>query len=177
MKSKILALFAATLVAVAGPALADKTTGEHMDDGTITSEVKAGLVGAKDVPSSDINVEVYKGQVLLTGFVTKPEQKTAAEGVAKGAKGVTKVHNKLIVHPATSMGSKLDDTVLVGKVKAALIDEKEVDGGAINVEARDSIVQLGGFVAGEGAKKRALDVAKGVKDVKKVEDGLVVKPK
>jgi hyperosmotically inducible protein len=176
MKSKILGLFAAALVAVAGPALADKTTGEHIDDGTITTEVKAGLVGAKDVPSSDVNVEVYKGQVLLTGFVTKPEQKTAAEGVAKAAKGVTKVHNKLIVHPSTSMGSKLDDTVLVGKVKAALVDEKKVDAGSINVEARDSIVQLGGFVAGEGAKRSAMDTAKAVSGVKKVEDGMVVKP-
>ena len=176
MKFKILSLLAATLVAFGGPALADKTAGEHVDDGAITADVKARLLDAKGVPSGDVNVEVYKGVVLLSGFVTDEAAKSGAEKAAKEAKGVVKVHNAITVHPKTSIGSKIDDTALVGKVKAALIDAKDVDAGAINCEARDSIVQLGGFVSGKAAKERALAVAKGVKGVKRVDDALYVKP-
>jgi hyperosmotically inducible protein len=74
------------------------------------------------------------------------------------------------------MGSKMDDTMLVGKVKAALVDEKSVEAGQINCEARDSIVQLAGFVTNQAMKDRALAVAKGVKGVKGVQDALYVKP-
>ena len=38
------------------------------------------------------------------------------------------------------------------------------------------VVQLGGFVSGEKMKKRAMEVAKGVKGVTRVEDALYVKP-
>lgn len=176
MKISVFSLLAATMVAFAVPALADKTTGEHVDDGTIVTDVKARLLDAKGVPSNDVNVEVYKGVVLLSGFVPTDDAKAGAEAAAKRASGVVKVHNAITVHPKTSFGSKIDDTALVGKVKAALIDAKDVDAGSINVEARDSIVQLGGFVAGQGAKDRALAITKGVKGVKGVQDALYVKP-
>jgi osmotically-inducible protein OsmY len=51
-----------------------------------------------------------------------------------------------------------------------------VDAGSINVEARDSIVQLGGFVSGKAEKDKALATAKGVKGVKSVDDALYIKP-
>jgi len=176
MKIRILGLLAATMVAFAGPTFAAKTTGEHVDDGNITTQVKAGLATEKGVPSTDINVETYKGVVLLSGFVKEQAAKDAAGRVAGGVKGVTKVHNAVTVHPATSMGSKMDDTMLVGKVKAALVDEKSVEAGQINLEARDSVVQLAGFVTNKAMKDKALAVAKGVKGVKGVEDALYVKP-
>jgi osmotically-inducible protein OsmY len=176
MKIKVLGFLAAALVAFAGPAFAAKTTGEHVDDGSITTQVKAALASEKGVPSTDINVETYKGVVLLSGFVPEKSSKDAAGKVAGGVKGVTKVHNAITVHPKTSMGSKLDDTVLVGKVKTALIDEKSVEAGQINLEARDSIVQLAGFVTNQAMKDKALAVAKGVSGVKGVQDALYVKP-
>jgi len=176
MKIKVLGLLAASLVAFAGPTFAEKTAGERVDDTTIAGEVKAGLASEKGVPVTDVNVEVYKGVVLLSGFVTTQAAKDAAGRVAKDVGGVTKLHNAISVHPETSMGSKLDDTVLVGKVKAALVDADKVSSGQINVEARDSIVQLGGFVTSQSMKERAIAVAKGVGGVKRVDDALYVKP-
>lgn len=176
MKLQAFGSLAAMLLAVSAPAFADKSAGQSIDDGTITTEVKAGLVGAKGVDSNDINIETYKGVVLLSGFVTDQAQKDSADKVAKGVKGVTQVRNKIIVHESTSMGTKLDDTALVSKVKAALIDADKVKSGQINVEARGGIVQLGGFVSSEGMRDRAIEVAKGVKGVKQVDDALFVKP-
>lgn len=176
MMNKLFASLAAVAIAFATPAMAQKSAGESFDDGTIVTSVKGSLLTAKGVPSSDINVEVYKGVVLLSGFVKTQAEKDAAGKVAKDVKGVASVRNQLVVHPATSMGTKLDDTMLVSKVKAALVDAKDVKSGQINVEARGGIVQLGGFVTGEKMKARAIAVAKGVSGVKQVDDALFVKP-
>jgi hyperosmotically inducible protein len=176
MMNKLFASLAAVAIAFATPAMAQKSAGESFDDGTIVTSVKGSLLTAKGVPSSDINVEVYKGVVLLSGFVKTQAEKDAAGKVAKDVKGVASVRNQLVVHPATSMGTKLDDTALVSKVKAALVDASDVKSGQINVEARGGIVQLGGFVTGEKMKARAIAVAKGVSGVKQVDDALFVKP-
>lgn len=176
MKNKICAFLAAAALAFAVPAIAQKSAGEHVDDGSIVTQVKAGLVAEKGVPSGDVNVEVYKGVVLLSGFVKTQAEKDAAGKVAKGTAGVASVRNEIAVHPATSVGTKLDDTMLVGKVKAALVDAKDVKSGQINVEARGGVVQLGGFVTSAGMRDRAISVAKGVNGVKRVDDALFVKP-
>jgi hyperosmotically inducible protein len=176
MKLGNLSSIALMFVALAVPAHAQKTAGNILDDGTITTEVKAALLGAKGVSSNDINVETYKGHVLLSGFVTSSQQKTDAVRVTREVKGIKEVHDKILVHESTSMGTKLDDTALVSKVKAALIDTKDVEAGQINVEARGGIVQLAGFVTSNGMRGRALTVAKGVSGVKRVDDALFVKP-
>ena len=176
MKNKVFASLAAVALAFAAPVMAEKSAGDRVDDGSIATSVKASLLTEKGVPSSDVNVEVYKGVVLLSGFVKTQAEKDAAGKVAKNVKDVGSVRNQLVVHPSTSMGTKLDDTMLVSKVKAALVDASDVKSGQINVEARGGIVQLGGFVTGEKMKARAIAVAKGVSGVKQVDDALFVKP-
>jgi len=176
MKNKVFASLAAVALAFAAPVMAQKSAGNLVDDGTIAASVKGSLLAEKGVPSGDVNVEVYKGVVLLSGFVKTQAEKDAAGKVAKNVKDVASVRNEIAVHPATSMGTKLDDTMLVSKVKAALVDAKDVKSGQINVEARGGIVQLGGFVTGEKMKERAISVAKGVSGVKRVDDALFVKP-
>jgi len=52
-----------------------------------------------------------------------------------------------------------------------------VKSGQINVETEGGIVQLSGFVTGEGMKERAGKVAAGVSGVKSVDNVLIVKPK
>lgn len=176
MKNPTIALLAATFLALAMPAHAQKSAGEVVDDNTVNASVKAKLVEMKDVPSMQVNVETYRGVVLLSGFVETQAQKDAAGKAAKGVSGVKKVHNAIALHPSTSMGAKLDDSVLTGKVKAALMDDKDVKSLQINVETKGGIVQLAGFVTGEAMRKRALQVAGGVSGVKRVEDALYIKP-
>jgi hyperosmotically inducible protein len=176
MELRIFGVLAAAALAISTPAMADKSAGNYVDDSTITTEVKAGLIGVKDLSSNDVNIETYKGVVLLSGFLPSQKLKDEAGQVAKKVSGVKQVRNAITVHPSTSFGTKIDDTALVSKVKAALIDAKDVKSGQINVEARGGIVQLGGFVSGAGMRDRAMAVAKGVDGVKSVVDALFVKP-
>jgi hyperosmotically inducible protein len=176
MKRTILGLVAATLLAATTPALADKTAGDVVDDNTVNASVKAALIDTKGVPSSQVNVETYKGVVLLAGFVESQAQKDAAGKAAKGVTGAKSVHNAIALAPENTMGSKLDDTVTTSKVKSALMGDKDVKSGQINVETKGGIVSLAGFVSGDKVKTRAVEVAKGVSGVKSVVDAMYVKP-
>jgi hyperosmotically inducible protein len=176
MKMTTFAFIATAFVALAAPAHADKTAGNMIDDSTVNAGVKAALAEVKGLPDSQIVVETYKGEVLLGGFVESKEQKSEADKAAKGVSGVKKVHNGLAIAPENTVGSKLDDTVTTTKVKTALMDDKDVKSGQINVETKGGVVSLSGFVSGDKVKRRAVEVAKGQSGVKHVVDALVVKP-
>ena len=174
MNKWIPALVAGIFLAVAA-AQADKSTGDVVDDNTINASVKAALIGNKTTKAHDINVETYKGVVQLSGFVDSPEQKDEATKVASAVDGVKSVDNSISVGGKTSMGTKLDDTVTTGKVKAALMDASDVKSGQINVETKSGIVQLSGFVDSAAMKDKAGEVAKGVSGVKEVQNALIVR--
>jgi osmotically-inducible protein OsmY len=176
MKARILGSIASLVLAMAVPVNAQKSAGNVVDDNTVNASVKAALIDDKDTSASSINVETYKGHVQLSGFVTTDVEKEAATTVAKRVSGVVTVYNDIGVHPSTSAGTKLDDTVLVSKVKAALIDASDVKSGQINVEARGGVVQLAGFVSGEKMKQAAEAAATRIQGVKKIENVLRVKP-
>jgi hyperosmotically inducible protein len=74
-----------------------------------------------------------------------------------------------------SFGEYTDDTVILGKVKSALIGDKTADADEINVEVRKGIVQLNGFVDNAKEKAQAETVAKAVSGVKGVENNLLIK--
>jgi hyperosmotically inducible protein len=175
MKKWIPALVAGSLLAMAVVQASDKSAGDVVDDNTINASVKSALIGNKTTKAHDINVETYKGVVQLSGFVDSADQKTEAEKVAAGVDGVKSVKNDISVGGKTSMGTKLDDSVTTGKVKAALMDASDVKSGQINVETKSGIVQLSGFVDSDAMKTKAGDVAKGVSGVKEVQNALVVR--
>jgi hyperosmotically inducible periplasmic protein len=174
---RILVVIAAAATLLSLPTLAQKSTGERFDDGTIAASIKAGLLDNKATSSMQINVESYKGTVQLSGFVESQEEKDAAGKVAKDVSGVKAVVNSLSVAPKTSMGTKLDDSLVTGKVKAALMDAADVKSMQINVETRSGVTQLAGFVTSAAMKDRAGEVAAKVSGVKRVDNVLQVKPK
>jgi hyperosmotically inducible protein len=179
IRTKWLAMATACLaMAVAMPATAQKrTAGDHVDDGSIAASIKAGLLDHKSTSSMQINVESYKGTVQLSGFVETQAEKDAAGKVAADADGVKKVINILALAPKTSLGTKLDDSLVTGKVKAALMDSADVKSMEINVETKNGVTQLAGFVTSQGMKERAGQVAAAVSGVKQVDNVLLVKPK
>jgi len=50
-----------TGLALATPALAEKTTGQVVDDSTIATETRVALIGQDKLSAGSINVEVNKG--------------------------------------------------------------------------------------------------------------------
>ena len=64
------------------------------------------------------------------------------------------------------------DASITGSVKSALISNDATKARQINVETRDGVVQLSGFVDSAAAKSAAEATAKNVEGVKKVENKL-----
>lgn len=72
-------------------------------------------------------------------------------------------------------GEYIDDTVITGKVKAALIADPELKATEINVETFRGTVQLSGFVGEPEHIQKAVRVARDIKGVKSVKNDMVVK--
>jgi hyperosmotically inducible periplasmic protein len=68
------------------------------------------------------------------------------------------------------------DSAITSKVKTKYLLEKNFRSFKVSVETKDSIVILSGFVDDQATKNRAEQIAAGVKGVKSVKNGLVVKP-
>ena len=89
------ALNATAQTSASAPPASSESIGQHIDDGTITTKVKAELLGAKNVKSTHIHVKTRKGVVWLTGTVPSADDKVAAQDVVEGVKGVASVKNRL----------------------------------------------------------------------------------
>jgi hyperosmotically inducible periplasmic protein len=72
-----------------------ESTGEYVDDSTITTKVKAALLGDDAVKSFEISVTTFKGIVQLSGFVDNSDQKSAAAKDAAAVAGVSDVKNNI----------------------------------------------------------------------------------
>src|SRR5512134_708926 len=71
------------------------TTGQAVDDGTITASVKAKLIEDSTTKAHQINVETQKGVVQLAGFVDSTAAKARAGELASSVEGVAQVRNDL----------------------------------------------------------------------------------
>jgi osmotically-inducible protein OsmY len=72
-------------------------------------------------------------------------------------------------------GEYMDDSVITGKVKAAILEEPTLKSSEINVETFKGTVQLSGFVASRGDIATAVETAKHVKGVKAVKNDMHLK--
>jgi hyperosmotically inducible protein len=81
----------------AAPQAATTTAGTEIDDGVITTKVKAALLADPDIKSFDIAVETSKGEVQLSGFVDSQEQIDQAVAIAQKVDGVTSVGNAMSI--------------------------------------------------------------------------------
>jgi hyperosmotically inducible protein len=69
--------------------------GEVVDDGVVTSKVKAALIAEPVTKAGQINVATNEGVVQLSGFVDSTEEKQKATDVARSVDGVRDVQNQL----------------------------------------------------------------------------------
>jgi hyperosmotically inducible periplasmic protein len=171
----------AVLVACLGACSAtrtQKTVGEQIDDTVLTAKVKAALVENDTTKARSVDVEVFRGIVQLNGFVDTAAEKSQATVAARSVSGVREVRNNLSVGATSSgrsAGTAVDDTVVTARVKAALVGNDDTKAHQINVETRDGVVQLSGFVDNAAAKAAAEREARKVDGVRSVRNEIDVK--
>ncbi len=74
-----------------------ETSGQYVDDSTITSKVKANILGDESLKGFQIHVETLQGTVQLSGFVDSAYNKAKAEEIVHNTAGVRGLQDNLIV--------------------------------------------------------------------------------
>jgi len=74
-----------------------ESTGEYVDDSAITTKVKAAIFNDPALKVFQINVETFKGEVQLSGYVDSAQHVEKAGEVARSVGGVKSVKNNLNV--------------------------------------------------------------------------------
>lgn len=73
-----IAIIMAMAVSACAPTAKSEGTGGYLDDTVVTTKVKAALLGEKNLKSTEINVETFKGRVQLSGFVSSSQDANRA---------------------------------------------------------------------------------------------------
>ena len=87
-------LVAATLAGCAGSSTKE-STGGYIDDTVVTTKVKTALFNDKEIKSSEMSVQTFKGRVQLSGFVSSVDSAKRAVEVTRKVQGVRMVENDL----------------------------------------------------------------------------------
>jgi osmotically-inducible protein OsmY len=157
---------AATGIAVGAMAAADRRTiGTQTEDQGI--EVKALQRMSELKGGSGVSATSFNRKVLLTGQV--PDQRTKAEAGTIIAKvdSVLSVHNELAIGERVGFGTQASDSSVTTRVKAAMVDTKDLQANTIKVVTEAGVVYLMGIVTrAEG--ERAAQVASRVSGVRRV---------
>ena len=155
--------------AVVGTAMVStdrRTTGTQVEDTGI--ETKATYRIRQALGSrTNINAQAYNRVLLLTGEVRDDADKAEAERIAAGVENVTRVVNEIEVGFISSLTSRSNDLVLAGKIKATLIDARDLQSNAFDVVVERGEVYLMGLVT-EREAHRATELIRGIPGVKKV---------
>jgi osmotically-inducible protein OsmY len=114
-----------------------------------------------------INLTSYNRQVLLTGEVPTQKDKDYANQLISQVENVRTVVNELAVAPTSSLSDRSMDALISGKVKASMVDSKDIFANAFKVVTERGTVYLMGRVTQREAQ-RATDLARQVSGVKKV---------
>lgn len=109
----------------------------------------------------------YNRVVLLTGDVATEADKGAIEQAVARVDNVKSIVNELAVMGSLSLGSRTNDAVISAKVKASIVDTKDLYVNSIKVVTERGVVYLMGRVT-EKEATQAANVARGVNGVAKV---------
>lgn len=151
--------------------------GTQIDDSVVTSSVKTALLADAAIKSFDVSVETRKGTVQLSGFVDTQAQIDQAVAVTRGVSGVSAVENGLALKtPGSTLGTKIDDTSVTGRVKAALLADPDVKSFDIGVATTNGEVKLTGLVDNQGQIDQATRIARAAEGASSIKSDLRIKP-
>jgi len=143
-----------------------RTSGAQLDDQGI--ELR-GASRIREIANDQMNISVtsFNRQMLLTGTVATEADRRRAEAAVQGIDNVRSVVNEVRVGPGRSFQVRSNDTFITGKVKASLLDAKDLFANSFKIVTDDGVVYLMGL-ATRREVDRATDITRGVSGVQKV---------
>ncbi len=142
-----------------------RTTGIQLEDEGI--ELRAAARVRELATLGQVSITSYNRMVLITGEVPATREKQAVEAAVMKVENVRSVVNDLTIANNSGIGARSGDALLGTKVKASLIDAKDLQANAYKVVVERGVVYLMGRVT-EREASRGVEVARGVPGVEKV---------
>jgi osmotically-inducible protein OsmY len=115
----------------------------------------------------NVSVTSYNRQVLLTGEVPTEADKAAVERTVAGVENVRSTVNELGVLGVSSLTQRSSDTLITGRVKASMLEARDLSGNAVKVVTSRGTVYLMGRLTQREAD-RATDIARNTSGVQRV---------
>ena len=143
-----------------------RTSGAQLEDDGIELR-SAGRVREALGERAHVNVTSYNRQVLLTGEVPTAQDRQQVEQIVSRVENVRSVVNELAVQAPSTLSQRSSDTLVTGKIKAAMVDAKDLQANAFKVVTERGTAYLMGRVTQREAN-RATEVTRGVGGVLKV---------
>lgn len=172
------ALLASTLTACVAPLIVGgmvggtlvatdrRTSGAQLEDEGI--ELRAGSqIRSNFGTRVRISVTSYNRQVLLTGEVPNLQDKQRVEQVVAGVDNVVSVVNELAVLNTPSLMDRSSDALITGRIKAMLLDARDLQSNAFKVVTERGTTYLMGRVTQREAN-RATELVRATSGVQKV---------
>jgi len=143
-----------------------RSSGAQLDDQAI--ELR-GASRIREIANDQMNVTVtsFNRQMLLTGTVGNEADRRRVEAAVQGIDNVRSVVNEVVVGDSRSFQVRSNDTFITGKVKASLLDAKDIFATSFKVITENGVVYLMGL-ATKREVDRATDITRGVSGVQKV---------
>ena len=114
-----------------------------------------------------VTVTSYNRVVLITGEVPTDADRAAVEQAVARVEGVRSIVNQLAVMPVSAVSTRLNDLMLLGKIKVTYADAKDLQVNAFKVVVdRSTAYQMGRVTEREAA--RATDLARRIPGVQRV---------
>ena len=144
-----------------------RSVGAQTEDREIQVKAEANIANTLTDDAVHVNVTVFNRRVLLTGEVPSEASKQAALNIVRQISNVRGIVDELAIGPKSSFGSRSNDAWITSKVKANLINTKEISANVFKVVTERGEVFLMGLVSPEEGTIAA-NVASRVDGVQKV---------
>jgi len=115
-----------------------------------------------------VTVNSFNRHVLITGEVKDEKMKADVEQQIKTIDGVKQIENDLEIAPVSSLSLRSNDLVISSKVKAAIVDTKDLYLSAFKVHTDRGVVYLMGRVTQREGKLAAEVARNAASKIKKV---------
>jgi osmotically-inducible protein OsmY len=143
-----------------------RTAGTQLEDEGIELRANTQVRDAL-TDRGHVNITSYNRQVLLTGEVPTEQTKQLVEQVISQVANVRVIVNELAVMGNTTLSQRTSDTLTTGRVKAGLVDEKDLYASAFKVVTERGTTYLMGRVTQREAEL-ATEVVRSTDGVQKV---------
>lgn len=145
-----------------------RSTGTIVDDQGIEFNIGSRIgEDAELVDRVHVSVTSYNYVVLLTGEAADEQLRERIYRYAQQANHVRQVYNEITIASLSPLMLRSSDTLITGRVKTALVNNKNIDATHVKVVTDKSVVYLMGLVTQEEGRIAA-EVARRISGVQKV---------